>query len=41
MFNYIKNIITARIEAEMDNIMTVCIEAGKEIDAEIEKALKF
>ena len=41
MFNYIKNIISARIEAEMDNIMNVCIEAGKEIDASIEEALKF
>lgn len=41
MFNYIKNIITARIEAEMQNIMDVCIEAGKEIDASIEEALKF
>lgn len=41
MFNYIKTIITARIEAEMQNIMNVCIEAGKEIDTEIEKALKF
>lgn len=41
MFNYIKTIIAARIEAEMDNIMNVCIEAGKEIDALIEEALKF
>ena len=41
MLNYIKNIITARIEAEMQNIMDVCIEAGKDIDASIEEALKF
>ena len=41
MYNFIKNIITVRIEAEMVNIMDVCIEAGKEIDASIEEALKF
>lgn len=41
MLNYIKNIIAARIEAEMQNIMDVCIDAGKEIDASIEEALKF
>lgn len=41
MFNYIKNIITARVEAEMQNIMDVCIEAGRDIDASIEEALKF
>lgn len=41
MFNYIKNIISARVEAEMQNIMDVCIEAGKDIDASIEEALKL
>ena len=41
MINYIKELISARIEAEMQNILNVCIEAGKDIDAEIEKALKF
>ena len=41
MINYIKELISARIEAELENVMSVCIEAGKEIDAEIEKALKF
>ena len=41
MLNYIKTIIAARIEAEMDNIMSVCIEAGRDIDASIEEALKF
>ena len=41
MINYIKELISARIEAEMQNIMDVCIEAGKEIDASIEEAFKF
>ena len=41
MINYIKELIAARIEAEMQNIMDVCIDAGKEIDASIEEALKF
>lgn len=41
MYNFIKNIIVARIEAELDNINNVCIEAGRDIDQAIEDALKF
>ena len=34
-------VIEARIEAELENIMNVCIEAGAEIQAAIDEALKF
>lgn len=33
--------IESRIEAEMENIMDVCISAGADIQASIEEALKF
>lgn len=37
----IKTLIQNRIDVELDNIMEVCIQAGKDIDALIEEALKF
>lgn len=41
MLTLIKTLIQNRIDAELDNIMDVCIQAGKDIDALIEEALKF
>ena len=41
MFNLLKDLIDALVESELNNIMSVCIEAGADIDAEIANAVKY
>lgn len=41
MFKFIKRLILTQIDIELDNINSVCVAAGKDIDAAIDAALKF